>query len=184
MKNKIILAVMVGLFGLSILVIGYLNEEGKQETVEISNTTTQTSDITTTSTTTTTTTKTTKKVVKTTKKKATKNKKSTLNVKYNSKNEIIEYTHSEVLRRWGAGEWEATYNIVIHESGWNPNSWNKKSTACGIFQAKPCTKTVKNGYKDYYTNWKTQVNWGLDYIMYKYKTPSNAWKYWKKYHSY
>lgn len=138
------------------------------------------------------TTKKSKKVVKTTKKATTKKttkktiKKKTnskIHIKYNRK-EIENYVYQEVVRRWGEEHWISTYNIISHESGFNPNSWNKKNTACGLFQAKPCKKTIKNGYKDYYTNWKTQVIWGLDYISYKYKNPNNAWKYWQKHHSY
>lgn len=181
--KKVIIASMVGLFGLSLMVIGYLNEEGKQDVVVIDNTSTNTTTITTAIPITTMKKKTTKKVVKTTKKTTTKVSKSKININYN-RQEVINYTHEQVLKRWGEKEWNATYQIAMHESGFSPNSWNKKTTACGVFQACPCSKTIKNGYKDYYTNWKTQVNWGLDYISLKYKTPSKAWEYWQKHHSY
>ena len=172
--KKIIIAIIVGLVGISLLVNGYYN--GKQQSVEIpikENEVQNTTKNSTPSTTTTKTTKAAKKVFKNTKKttkKTTTKSVSKINISYN-RQEVIDYTHQEVIKRWGESQWNATYQIAMHESGFSPNSWNKKTTACGVFQACPCSKTIKNGYKDYYTNWKTQVNWGLDYIQIKYKTP-------------
>lgn len=183
MKYKVYIAIMVALIGCAILINGYINEEGKQDVVVIDNTSTNTTTITTTIPITTTHKKTTKATVKTTKKTTKKVSKSKINISYN-RQEVIDYTHEQVVKRWSEKEWNATYQIAMHESGFSPNSWNKKTTACGVFQACPCSKTIKNGYKDYYTNWKTQVNWGLDYISLKYKTPSKAWEYWKKHGNY
>lgn len=190
MKTKIIIGILVGLVGFTVLISGLFNKKQVEESdiptttqieAQISNETT------TTSTTTTKKVKTTKKVVKTTKKATTKKKTKykDFNIKYN-RNEIVNYTYQEVVRRWGEDQWQAVYNIVSHESGWNPNDVNKKSGACGLFQAHPCNKTIKNGYKDYKTNWKTQVRWGLDYIAVhkRYGTPKKAWAYWQKHHSY
>ena len=180
MKTKILIAGVLVLISGGLLINGLVNEEKThQETI----TTTNETSLTTSSTNTTTTKKTTKNVVKTTKKTTTKVSKSKINISYN-RQEVIDYTHEQVVKRWGEKEWNATYQIAMHESGFSPNSWNKKTTACGVFQACPCKKTVKNGYKDYYTNWKTQVDWGLDYIQIKYKTPSKAWEYWQKHQSY
>lgn len=186
MNKKICIAIIVGLVGISLLVNNYYN--GKQQSVEISikeNEIQNTTKNSTPSTTTTTTKKTAKKVVKTTKKVEKKNTKkvSKINISYN-RQEVIDYTHQEVVKRWGESQWNATYQIAMHESGFSPNSWNKKTTACGVFQACPCSKTIKNGYKDYYTNWKTQVQWGLDYIQIKYKTPKEAWKFWQQHGNY
>lgn len=180
-KIKILIVIILVLISGWLLVNGLINE-GKQDMVVIDNTTTTTTITTTSSTTTTTTRKAAKKVVKTTKKTTTK-KIQKFNIKYN-RQEVIDYTHQEVVKRWGEDQWEATYKLVMHESGFNPNSVNTQSGACGVFQANPCSKTIKNGYKDYYTNWKTQVQWGLDYIQIKYKTPSKAWEYWQKHHNY
>lgn len=184
MNKRICIAIIVGLVGISLLVNNYYNS--KQQSVEIpikENKVQNTTKNSTPSTTTTTTTKAAKKVVKTTKKTTKKVSKSKIDISYN-RQEVIDYTHEQVVKRWGEKEWNATYQIAMHESGFSPNSWNKKTTACGVFQACPCSKTIKNGYTDYYTNWKTQVNWGLDYISLKYKTPSKAWEYWQKHHSY
>lgn len=179
MKIKVLIVGVLVLISGGLLINGLVNEE---KTHQETNTTTNETSLTTTSTNTTTTKKTTKKVVKTTKKTTTK-KVQKFNIKYN-KQEIIDYVHKEVVRRWGEDNWNATYQIIMHESGFNPNSVNKSSGACGLFQALPCNKTIKNGYKDYYTNWKTQVNWGLDYIKYRYKTPLKVWNFWQKHHWY
>ena len=186
-KIKILIVIILILISGGLLVNGLINE-GKQDMVVIDNTTTTTTKKTTTnSTNTTTTTKTTKKVVKTTKKitKKKSNKIQKFKIKYNLQ-EVINYTHQEVVKRWGEDQWEATYKLVMHESGFNPNDVNTQSGACGVFQANPCSKVIKYGYKDYYTNWKTQVNWGLDFIAVhkRYGTPKKAWAYWKKHGCY
>ena len=187
-KIKILIVIILVLISGGLLVNGLINE-GKQDVVEINNTTTQISNTTTQVSTTTTANnykqlQTTKKVVKTTK-KTTAKKIQKFNIKYN-RQEVIDYTHQEVVKRWGEDQWEATYKLVMHESGFNPNSVNTQSGACGVFQANPCSKVIKYGYKDYYTNWKTQVNWGLDFIAVhkRYGTPKKAWAYWKKHGCY
>lgn len=137
------------------------------------------------STTSTTTTKTTKKAVKTTKKKTTKKVVKTSNFKISSdKQKMLDYAHQLVLSYgWSEKDYQAIVNIGYKESNWNPNDVNKSSGACGIFQAYPCNKVLKN-YPDYKTNWKTQIRWGLDYIKYRYKTPTKAWNFWQKHHWY
>lgn len=134
--------------------------------------------------------KATKKAKKVVKKKATKKKKvvkkkATKKTKYNYRynvGEIQSYAHSLVL---SYGWTEEDYNKLVllwyRESSWNPNAYNKKSTACGIAQAKPCSKT--NG-TDYRTNWRTQVKWGLNYIKNRYGSPSGAWSFWQSHHWY
>ena len=122
------------------------------------------------------TTLTTSKKVSTTKVKKT-TKKITMKINYNQQ-EILNYVHQEVLNMgWSSADYEATVNLLIKESSINPNLVNKKSGACGLFQAKPCSKVFKQ-YPDYMTNWKSQVKWGLQYIKERYKTPSEAWRLW------
>lgn len=119
---------------------------------------------------------------KTTKKKSTKKKSKrcySLNVK-GSKSEIKEYARQQVIARWGEGEWNAFDNIVQRESGWNANSVNRSSCACGLFQLYPCSK----GGASYRKSYQVQVQKGIDYISYRYGTPSKAWKFWQKHHWY
>lgn len=194
-KLKVVIIILVVLVSGTLLINGYINEEGKQDVVEIpmsENKVQISNESTTTSTTSTKTTKTTKNALKTTKtvqkttRKVVKSTKTVqkFNIKYN-KQDLLDYAR-ELLKQYGWNEkdYQALVNIGNRESGWNPNSVNKKSGACGVFQAHPCNKTIKNGYKDYYTNWKTQVKWGMDYIMYRYKTPTKAWEYWQKHGNY
>lgn len=185
MKYKVYIAIMVGLCGLSLMVIGYLNESGKQDVVEIPSTKQiegqNKTETTTTSTISTTTKKTTKKVVKTTKtvqkttKKTTKSTTKVQKVATASKQEYIDYAKS--YGNYDDKQMSCLINLWNHESGWNPNSVNKKSGACGIPQALPCSK-IKNveGSND----WKAQIRWGIKYINYRYKTPCKAWEHFKK----
>ena len=125
-----------------------------------------------------TTTITTKEITKkTTKKKTTKNIK--MNVKA-TQQEMLDYTYTEVIRMgWTKNEYEIVVKLVSHESSWKPNNVNKKSGACGLFQAKPCSKVFKD-FPDYNTNYKSQVKWGLNYIKDRYGTPTKAWNFWKE----
>lgn len=120
-----------------------------------------------------------KKVVK--KKTTKKTYRQTTKKTYN-RNEIQNYVYNLMLQKgWNESEWYALNQIVIHESSWNPYSVNKKSGACGLFQAYKCSK-MKNYGSDYKTNYKVQANWGLDYIKARYGSPSQAWSFWQKHH--
>ena len=166
MKNRLIIASVFVLF-LGILAI--LNLQKTDSTTEnvVLSTTTAISIETTNST------KTTKTTRKSSKKATTKQIKIT-------ESKITEYLYQRVLEEgWSEKDYQAIVNIVIKESGLNPNSVNKSSGACGLFQAYPCKKAIKQ-YSDYMTNYKSQVNWGINYIKDRYKTPSNAWKFWQE----
>ena len=127
-----------------------------------------------------------KKKVKSAKKKVVK-KKATKKTKYNYRynvGEIQSYAHQLVLSYgWSEQDYQALVLLVNRESSWNPYSVNKKSKACGLFQAYPCSKMAKYG-KDYRTNYKVQVVWGMDYIKNRYGNPSNAWSFWQSHHWY
>lgn len=130
-----------------------------------------------------------KKVVKkkATKKKKVVKKKVTKKTKYNYRynvGEIQSYAHSLVLSYgWTEADYQALVLLVNRESSWNPYAVNKKSGACGLFQAYPCSKMAKYG-KDYRTNYKVQVAWGMDYIKNRYGTPQKAWSFWQSHHWY
>lgn len=120
-----------------------------------------------------------KKVVKkkATKKKKVVKKKVTKKTKYNYRynvGEIQSYAHSLVLSYgWSEEDYQALVLLWNRESSWNPYAVN--GNACGIPQSKPCSKMAKFG-RDYRTNWKVQVMWGLDYIKNTYGTPSEAYR--------
>lgn len=96
--------------------------------------------------------------------------------KYN-KNAIKSYAHNLVLKYgWSEYDYECLVKLWNRESSWNPYAVNKKSGACGIAQSLPCNKMRSFG-KDYKTNYKTQIKWGLNYIKNRYGTPANAWNH-------
>lgn len=177
-KTKITLVIIL------ILILGgyyvWLFNKGKQEIVEIDNTSTTqiegqiSNDTTTTSTISTTKKKTTKKVVKTTKK--TTKKVSGFNVKA-SKSEMQQYARSILSEK----DYEALDFIITHESGWNANNVNKKSGASGLCQSLPASKMAISG-KDYKTNYKTQINWCILYCNTRYGSIQKAKAFWLKHH--
>lgn len=171
MKNKILIAGVLVLISSGLLINGLVNEEKQQQET---NTTTKEAETTTSSTNTTTTKKTTKKVVKTTKKKTTQKK-----IKTASLSEYQKYAKD--YGKYDDIQMECLINLWNRESGWNPNNVNKKSGACGIPQALPCSKIKKvEGSND----WKAQIRWGIKYINYRYKNPCGAWKHFQSKHWY
>ena len=173
MKTRIIIAIVITILLGSFSLVNYLSKDkdSSKESEVVKSIRNENYD--TTETTTTTTTTTTKKITKKT------TKKITMKINYNQQ-EILNYLHQEILNiGWSSADYELVVNILIKESGINPNSVNKTSGACGLFQAYPCKKAIKQ-YPDYMTNYKSQVKWGLNYIKDRYKTPSNAWKFWQE----
>ena len=173
LKYKILIAILIALIPMILLINNLINEDMVNKKA-MSSFTTNMDQTTTTTNTTTTTTK-----IKKTKIKTSKKKVSNFNIKYN-RNEMIEYAHQEIIKKWGENHWQAFYQLVSHESGWNPNNINKKSGACGLFQLVPCSK----GGSLYKKSWKEQIRIGISYIEGRYKDPNNAWKFWQKHHWY
>ena len=103
-----------------------------------------------------------------------------INAKVYTKKQCKQYAYEQVLKRgWSLKDYNNLVKLWKKESGWNAKARNKYSGACGIPQAYPCSKMKKYG-KDYKTNCKTQIKWGLHYIKKRYKTPTKAWKHFKK----
>ena len=127
-----------------------------------------------------------KKKVKSAKKKVVKKKaikKTKYNYRYNV-GEIQHYIRQKIYEYgWTENDYYAIVQIVNRESNFNPYAVNKKSKACGLFQAYPCSKMVIFG-NDYRTNYKVQVAWGFYYIKDRYGTPSQAWSFWQSHHWY
>lgn len=80
-------------------------------------------------------------------------------------------------RGWTGSQWDALYTLWMRESGWNPNSVNRSSGACGIPQAYPCSKITDKSMRG-------QLQWGMDYIARRYGTPQAALNYWYAHNSY
>jgi hypothetical protein len=68
-------------------------------------------------------------------------------------------------------EWQALAQLWGKESAWNWKAKNPHSSAYGIAQV---LGTPRNSTIEY------QVNMGIKYIVHRYETPTNAWKFWKR----
>lgn len=170
LKTKIAIAILVGLFGMIVMISGLFSTYKPVRTSNQEETTTTNINTTTTK-------KVSKKALKTTKK--TKKKKVVKTVKIASYSEYQQYAKS--YGNYDDTQMSCLINLWNKESGWNPNSYNKKSGACGIPQALPCSKIKKSeGSND----WKAQIRWGVKYINGRYKTPCNAWNHFQKKHWY
>ena len=175
MNKKIILiiiTIIVGLVGMLVLISGLFNK--KQPTILDDTTTTIELEVINTNIPRKQ--KKAKKVLKTTK-KTTKKKVSAMNVKA-SKSEMQEYAKSYI---GNDKEYEAFDFIITHESGWNPNSINKKSNATGLCQSLPGSKMKSEG-ADWKTNYKTQVRWCVKYCQVRYGSIQKAKQFWLKHH--
>lgn len=107
-----------------------------------------------------------------------------VNAKTYTKKQCKQYAYQQVLKKgWSVNDYKNLEKLWQRESGWNAKARNKKSGACGICQALPCSKMKKYG-KDYKTNCKTQIRWGVDYIKRRYGNPTKAWKHFQKKHWY
>lgn len=71
---------------------------------------------------------------------------------------------------WSAKNFKDLDDLWEEESGWNPNC--VYGSCHGIPQMNADAHELP---KDYYDNWKVQIRKGLEYILGRYKTPSNAW---------
>jgi hypothetical protein len=84
-------------------------------------------------------------------------------------------------RGWAA-HWGALYQLVQHESGFNPNAQNPTSTAYGLFQFLDSTWASVGIGKT--SDPRMQTEAGLRYIAQRYGTPSGAWAFWTRNHWY
>ncbi len=117
-----------------------------------------------------------------------------MNMEYNptTATEIQQRLHAKMLEfGWGEEHWGALYNIVSHESSFNPNAQNPRSTAYGLFQF--LDGTWNNSYEGTLGYFKTsdvdiQIEAGLSRIKNRaggsgpgsYGTPTAAWDFWQK----
>lgn len=66
----------------------------------------------------------------------------------------------------GGADFEALKQLWQKESGWNPNALNRSSGAHGITQMMPMHGRREGA--------QAQIDWGIDYILRRYGTPSRA----------
>lgn len=75
---------------------------------------------------------------------------------------------------WGADQYQALVALWTRESDWVYTATNPTSGAYGIPQSLPAEKMAAHG-KDWRTNPRPQIRWGLEYIALTYGTPAGAW---------
>lgn len=74
---------------------------------------------------------------------------------------------------WAAGEMQCLQKLWTKESDWKTTATNPSSGAYGVVQSLPAEKMASAG-ADYRTNYRTQINWGLDYVEDRYGSPCGA----------
>ncbi|MFF2030624.1 hypothetical protein [Arthrobacter sp. NPDC058192] len=74
---------------------------------------------------------------------------------------------------WGAGQMPCLQKLWTKESDWKTTATNASSGAYGVVQSLPASKMASAG-ADYMTNYRTQINWGLDYVKSRYGSPCGA----------
>ena len=84
---------------------------------------------------------------------------------------------------WTSSDFDCLVSLWNRESNWNIYASNKSSGAYGIPQSLPAKKMASAG-ADYLTNYKTQIEWGLNYIKGRYGNPTNAWIHSERYNWY
>ncbi|ALV40912.1 hypothetical protein AU252_06855 [Pseudarthrobacter sulfonivorans] len=74
---------------------------------------------------------------------------------------------------WSADQMQCLQTLWTKESDWTTTATNASSGAYGIVQSLPAEKMASAG-ADYVTNYRTQINWGLNYIQERYQSPCGA----------
>ena len=76
-------------------------------------------------------------------------------------------------RGWAANEMQCLMKLWTKESDWKTTATNPSSGAYGVVQSLPAEKMASAG-ADYRTNYRTQINWGLQYVKDRYGSPCRA----------
>lgn len=74
---------------------------------------------------------------------------------------------------WAPDQMQCLVTLWTKESDWTTTATNASSGAYGIVQSLPAEKMASAG-PDYMTNYRTQINWGLNYIKERYQSPCSA----------
>jgi hypothetical protein len=74
---------------------------------------------------------------------------------------------------WAQSQMPCLMKLWTKESDWETTATNPSSGAYGVVQSLPAEKMASAG-ADYRTNYRTQINWGLEYIQDRYGSPCGA----------
>lgn len=78
---------------------------------------------------------------------------------------------------WGGEQWDALYELVDHESGWNPYANNPNSSAQDLFQFLDQTRETYGLQPGAPVD--QQIRAGLQYIEDRYGDPVRALNHWR-----
>lgn len=100
---------------------------------------------------------------------------------FRQKSNIRIFTLQQIKKYgWNMNQYSCLYRLWKKESNWRWNAHNKNSGAYGIPQATPGNKMRHEwagGGKDWKTNPRTQITWGLSYIKRNHGSPCVAWQH-------
>lgn len=85
--------------------------------------------------------------------------------------------HCLMLQRWPQDQWPALQKLWMAESGWRIDAYNRRSGACNIPQAVPCSKIKDRSARG-------AIGWGLGYLADRYGSPSRAYAHFRRHHWY
>lgn len=92
-------------------------------------------------------------------------------------NDVQRLTQAMAAQRgWSGPEWDALFDLIRRESGWNPNAQNPTSSAAGLFQFLDSTRQNYGITRD--SPLQAQIDAGLRYIADRYQSPSRALEHW------
>lgn len=74
---------------------------------------------------------------------------------------------------WAPSQMQCLLKLWTKESDWETTATNPTSGAYGVVQSLPAEKMASAG-ADYRTNYRTQINWGLEYVKDRYGSPCGA----------
>ena len=87
------------------------------------------------------------------------------------KGSVQDLVRQATTEAFGESQVAAMFAIVSRESGFNPNSYNARSGACGIFQFVPGRLCGAGA--------QPQIEAGVRYVKARYGTPDRAWAFWQ-----
>jgi hypothetical protein len=71
-------------------------------------------------------------------------------------------------------DWGYADFIIFKESSWNPDAVNRRSGACGLVQALPCSKLGEN-----WNDPVTAIRWQYNYVTKRYGGYAGAYRFWQ-----
>ncbi len=74
---------------------------------------------------------------------------------------------------WAPNQMQCLHKLWTKESDWKTTATTASSGAYGVVQSLPASKMASAG-ADYRTNYRTQINWGLNYVKERYGSPCGA----------